>query len=92
MFATVLTTSFPPYSLRSSQVKLVLYPGFSNTLFETLRTHKFLLMVFIAGEIKLTILKVCKIKSRNAMLGEPRRLEVLQRLGSSLKTAAFIIA
>ena len=65
----------------------MLYPGFSNILSETLRTHKFLLMVFIAGEIKLTMLKVSKIKSRNAMLGEPPRLALLQRLESSLKTA-----
>ena len=43
-------------------LKLVLYPGFINTLSETLRTYTFLVMFFVAGEIKPIMLKVLKIK------------------------------
>ena len=54
-------------------VKLVIYPGFSNTLSEALRTYTFLVMVLIVGEIKPIMLKVWKIKSHNAILGLPPR-------------------
>ena len=53
-------------------IKLVMYPGFSNALSETLRTYTFLVMIFI-GEIVSIILKVWKIKSGNAILGVPPR-------------------
>ena len=43
----------------------------SNTLSETLRTYTFLVMVFIVGEIKSIMLKVWKIKLRNAKIGVP---------------------
>ena len=49
-------------------VKLVIYPGFSNAVCETLRIYTFLVMVFIVGEIRSIMLKVWKIKSRNAIL------------------------
>ena len=63
---------FTPFFVKS-QVKLVIYPGFSNPLSETLRTYIFLVMVFIVGEIKSIMLKVWKIKSRNPILGVPLR-------------------
>ena len=53
-------------------IKLVIYPGFSNALYETLRTYTSLAMVFIVGQIMSTMLKVWKIK-RNAILGVPSR-------------------
>ena len=51
-------------------IKLVIYPGFSNALSETLRTYTSLAMVFILGQIMSIMLKVWKIK-RNAILGVP---------------------
>ena len=38
--------------------KLIIYPGFSNALSETLRTHTFLVMVFIVSQIKSIMLKI----------------------------------
>ena len=55
-------------------VKLVIYPGFSNVLSETLRTYTFLVMVSIVGQIKSIIRKVWKIKPRIATLGVPPRI------------------
>ena len=54
-------------------IKLVIHPGFSNVLSETLWTYIFLLMVFTVGEIKSIMLKVWKIKSRSAILYVPPR-------------------
>ena len=48
-------------------IKLVIHPGFSIVLSETLWTYTFLLMVFTVGEIKPIMLKVWKIKSRSAI-------------------------
>ena len=51
---------FFTHSLWRSRVKLILYPGFSNTHSETFRTYTFLVMVFIVGKIvfKVKFLKV----------------------------------
>ena len=54
-------------------VKLVMYPGFSNALSETLRTYAFLVMVIVVGQIKSIMLKVWKINPGSAILGLPPR-------------------
>ena len=64
VFITVLA------ALWRSKVKLVLYPAFSNSLLETLRTYTVLAIVFIVGEIKSIMLMVWKIKHAVVYLHE----------------------
>ena len=65
MFLFVIKT-FDNYSLGGKffklffVIKLVIYPGFSNDLSETLRAYTFLVMAFIVGEINSLMLKVGK--------------------------------